>query len=71
MNGSKDYTTVVYQEMLAAGECCYVAYHPEILGVLGQGDSHEEAVAVLGEMTDSVIDYLKANNLPIPEPLIF
>lgn len=64
------YTTVARFEPLEEGAYCYIAFHPELPDLIGQGDTLAEARESLVEATALAIEYLITNNLPVPEPKI-
>lgn len=52
------------------GDEYYMAYHPEFgkVSCSATGDSPEDAILLLREVTKEVVDYYESNHLTIPEP---
>lgn len=46
----------------------YLAQHPELDECYSDGETVEEALANLEEVTEMVLEHLREHNLPIPEP---
>lgn len=62
-----DYFTVVVLTETTTGELIYVARHPELPRVLGQGDTPAEAVADLAAATEIVLEHYRDHGVPIPK----
>ncbi len=62
------YTAVISLEQLTDGSSVYFAYHPDLPGCMSDGESPEEARANLDQARQVCLEYLRQNNLPIPEP---
>lgn len=69
------YARLPYRVRLEAQPCGdmtrFVAQHPELLGCLADGDTQDEAVAHLGEVTAEFVQMLIDAGAPIPLPLPF
>lgn len=65
-----EYITIIRREEVADSTYCYVAFHPELPNIMSQSDTPEEAEENLVEETELTLAHLKANNLPIPKPLL-
>jgi predicted RNase H-like HicB family nuclease len=63
------YVTIVRLQETTDGDCCYVAFHPELPNIMSQGETPEEARENLVEATELAISHLTSNDLPIPEPM--
>ncbi len=64
----REYVTVISLERLSDGSPVYFAFHPELPGCMSDGESPEEARANLDEARRVCLEYLRENNLPIPDP---
>lgn len=67
---ANQFMTIVRREEATNSTYCYVAFHPEFPNNMSQGDTPEEAEENLVEATELTLAHLKANNLPVPEPII-
>lgn len=65
---SLPYSTFVVPDMTTDNEPCYVAYHPELEGCMSHGDTREEALYNLAEVTELYISALLDKGLQIPLP---
>ncbi len=67
------YARLPYRVQLEAQPCGnstrFVASHPELLGCLADGATHEEAIANLGEVTAEFVQMLLDAGAPVPLPL--
>lgn len=62
-----DYTTIVRLEK-DGDNLYYIAEHPEIEGGFSDGETVQEALENLQEVTSMILEHLDQHNLPIPEP---
>ncbi|TET40053.1 MAG: type II toxin-antitoxin system HicB family antitoxin [Dehalococcoidia bacterium] len=62
------YSTFVVPDVTTDNEPCYVAYHPELEGCMSHGDTLEEALHNLAEVTELYISALLDKGLEIPLP---
>jgi len=65
------YSTFVVPDVTTDNEPCYLAYHPELEGCMSHGDTPEEALRNLQEVTELYISVLldKDLNVPLPQGL--
>ena len=66
---AKGYTTIISEDILSTGEKVYLAEHPELEGCMTQGNSVDEAVNDLKQITVDFIYYMLEDGLNIPEPV--
>ena len=62
------YSTFVVPDVTTHNEPCYVAYHPELEGCMSHGDTREEALHNLREVTQVYISTLLERGLEVPHP---
>lgn len=62
------YSTFVVPDVTTNAEPCYMAYHPELEGCMSHGDTLEEALHNLAEVTELYIYALLDEGLEIPLP---
>lgn len=62
------YSTFVVPDVTTNDEPCYVAYHPELEGCMSHGDTPEEALDNLAEVTELYISELLDRGLQVPVP---
>lgn len=66
MNSAEmNYTTVVALDETGA----YLAWHPELVGCMSDGDTPGEAIANLSEAREMTLEHLRQHDLPVPPPL--
>lgn len=65
---SLPYSTIVVPDVTTENEPCYMAYHPELEGCMSHGNTVEEAVRNLGEVTELYISALLDKGLDVPFP---
>ncbi len=65
---SLPYSTVVVSDVTTDGEPCYMAYHPELECCMSHGDTLEEALRNLSEVTRLYIFALIDDGLEVPPP---
>lgn len=58
-----------YLIVLEKSETGYSAYSPDVPGCVSTGTTQEETVANMKEAIEFHIDGLKAEGLPVPEPV--
>lgn len=63
---SLPYSTVVFPDVTTDNEPCYVAHHPELEGCMSHGNTREEAVCNLREVTELYISALLDKGLDVP-----
>ncbi|MCH8275712.1 MAG: hypothetical protein IH851_13085 [Armatimonadetes bacterium] len=56
------------EEQLSAGGTVWVARHPELIGVVAQGETEQEAIERFQENAADLESELKASGLPLPTP---
>ena len=61
------YTTYLRLEQ-DGDDLYYVAEHREIEGCFSTGETAEEALQNLSEVTTMILEHLRQHNLPVPEP---
>jgi predicted RNase H-like HicB family nuclease len=64
------YTTIVLYAPEGEDVPAYLAVHPEIEDWFAQGETPEAAIANLAEVTELILEHLRENGLPIPEPSV-
>lgn len=64
-----DYRMNVYPIYLENGKGQWCVEYPELSGCVGGGDTIEEAIADALESKKVYLEYLKENNLNIPQPI--
>ena len=62
------YSTFVVPDVTTDNEPCYLAYHPELEGCMSHGDTPEEALRNLQEVTELYISALLDKDLEVPIP---
>ena len=62
------YSIFVVPDVTTDNEPCYMAYHPELEGCMSHGNTPEEALHNLGEVTELYISVLLDKGLQIPLP---
>jgi predicted RNase H-like HicB family nuclease len=62
------YSTIVVPDVTTENEPCFMAYHPELEGCMSHGNTPEEAVDNLREVTELYISMLEEKGLEIPSP---
>ncbi|HEY7414633.1 MAG TPA: type II toxin-antitoxin system HicB family antitoxin [Ktedonobacteraceae bacterium] len=69
----EEYQTIVVPELLQDGRLIYVASHPELRGILAQGDSPEQALRYLSEVFADYVRHCAEYNLAmtVPQPRPF
>jgi len=65
---NRPYSIVVVPDVTTDGEPCYMAYHPELEGCMTHGDTPEEALRNLDEVTRLYIYALIDDGLEVPLP---
>ncbi len=65
---SLPYSTVIVPDVTTDNEPCYMAYHPELEGCMSHGNTQEEAVCNLREVTELYISALLDKHLDVPFP---
>ena len=65
---SLPYSTIVVPDVTTENEPCYMAYHPELEGCMSHGNTLEEAVRNLREVTELYISALLDKGLDVPLP---
>jgi predicted RNase H-like HicB family nuclease len=65
---SRPYSTIVVPDVTTDNESCYVAYHPELEGCMSHGNTPEEAICNLREVTELYISTLLDKGLDVPFP---
>jgi predicted RNase H-like HicB family nuclease len=58
-----------YLIVLEQSETGFSAYSPDLPGCVSTGDTPEETIANMKEAIEFHIDGLKAEGLPVPEPV--
>jgi predicted RNase H-like HicB family nuclease len=66
-----EYFTIVERRKMASGKTIYEAWHPELVGVLGQGDTTALAEDDLREATLLALEYLAETAQTIPAPQLW
>jgi len=62
------YSTFVVPDVTTDNEPCYLAYHPELEGCMSHGDTPEEALRNLQEVTELYISALLDKDIQVPIP---
>jgi predicted RNase H-like HicB family nuclease len=62
------YSIKISKDKTVDGGDVFIASHPELVGCMAQGDTVEEAVETLKEVTCEYIESLLEDRLPIPVP---
>lgn len=62
------YSTFVVPDVTTDNEPCYLAYHPELEGCMSHGDTPNEALRNLQEVTELYISALLDKDLKVPIP---
>jgi predicted RNase H-like HicB family nuclease len=62
------YSTFVIPDVTTDNEPCYVAYHPELEGCMSHGNTPEEALHNLREVTQVYVSALLEKGLEVPRP---
>ena len=62
------YSTIVRLNIDKTDGTYYVALHPELEGCFSDGETPEDALTNLEEVTRMLLDHLQEHQLPIPSP---
>lgn len=64
-----NYITITHLTETTTNADCFVAYHPELPTVRGQGETPQEARSNLVEATAMALEHLAAYGLPVPRAM--
>jgi predicted RNase H-like HicB family nuclease len=65
----RGYTTTISEDTLSDGTKVYLTEHPELEGCMTQGDSVDQALNDLKQVTVDFIYYLLEDGLEVPNPI--
>lgn len=67
---ARPYQVIVQRDFGSEDHTLFVAFHPEMPRCVAQGESADEARALLNEVRVEYISHLLRFSLPIPDPVI-